>query len=294
MANPERRPGLRGALPRDENRNYPVLEHFLRPWEGPVRSSRAVAREQGFLTGGQLPPVPVTTDVDRASKVSNWPMYCNGPDPGNPTQIPHGIGDCTVAERAHSFSAQRVYAGYPEPVFLNTAIIERYGRWGGYVPGDPATDHGCDPTTVLRGCVTDGIPDAYGSLHKLVAWAAFGDPRNPQLMAQVLEAFGTVAIAGDITQAQESQFVAGQPWDVVPGSPDLGGHMFCLQRRGYGGSGINQVVTWGLLQRATQAFMGLRVREAYAVVSEDWISANGTTVQGLDMAALLNYMPSVG
>jgi hypothetical protein len=291
MANEQRRPGKRGANPRDERRNYPVLEHFLRPWEGPV-ASRVLPI--GALTTDQLPPVPATMDVDRASNVGDWPMYCNGPDPSNPPEIPDGVGDCTIAERCHSFSAQRVYAGFPEPSFHSSTVIQRYSQWGGYVLGDESTDNGCDPTVVLQGCVTEGIPDINGRSHRLAAWAAFGDPTNLQLMAQVLYTFGTVAIAGEIAQAQEDQFVNGQPWQYEQGSPDLGGHMFCLQRRAFGGTGINKVATWGELQAATRKFMRLQIREAYAVVSEDWLTANGTSVQGFDMGALLNFMPSVG
>jgi len=296
MANEQRRPGKRGALPRNEQRVYPVLEHFLQPWEGPLRSRVVRYGSSGgsYFSPDPLPPVPASQDVDRASKVGSWPMYCNGPDPSNPAQIPGGVGDCTIVERAHSFAAQRVYAGYPEPVFDNAVILERYGRWGGYRLGDPSTDHGCDPTVVLQGCVTDGITDTSGYTHKLAAWAALADPHNLQLIAQILDSLGTVAIAGDISQAQESQFVARQPWENVPGSPELGGHMFCLQRRRHGGAGINEVVTWGTLQPATQRFMRLLIREAYAVWSQDWISANGTSIQGLDMEALLNFMPDVG
>lgn len=291
MANNRNTPGRRGALPRDESRSYPVLEHFLRPWEGPVTGRYSA----GVFTSGQLPPVPDHVDVDRASKVGDWPMYCNGPDPSAPPQIrATGVGNCTIAERCHSFAAQRVYAGRPEPQFSAEAVLERYSRWGGYVLGSAATDHGCDPTVVLQGCVTDGITDTDGYTHKLVAWAALGDPLNAQLTAQILSTFGTVAFSGRITSAQDDQFLHGQPWEYVQDSTDLGGHMFCQQRRSVGGTGINQVVTWGKLQRVTRRFMRMQIHEAYAVVSEDWIGANGTTVQGLDLGALLNFMPHVG
>src|SRR5438105_1233697 len=122
MANPARIPGKRGARKPDPTRYVPTLEHYLRPWEGPVAA------------GVFLPPA--VGDIDRLTKVTDWPMYCNGPDPANPPEIPDGVGDCTIAEKAHSFAAMRVYAGFPEPSFASREIIAAYSACGGYVLGD--------------------------------------------------------------------------------------------------------------------------------------------------------------
>lgn len=279
MSNPTRTPGKRGALKPDPTRYVPTLEHYLRPWEGPIAA------------GVFLPPA--TGDIDRLTRVADFPMYCNGPDPANPPEIPDGVGDCTIAEKAHSFSAMRVYAGYDEPSFSSTEIIKAYSACGGYVLGDESTDNGCDPVTVFKYMQSTGLKDTSGYVHKIAGFAQFGDPQNLPLMAQVLNTFGSVALAIDCPQSAEDDFSNGTPWTYVPGSPSLGGHMICLQRRRVGGVGILECPTWGAWAAITRRFMVHQIQAAYAGVSEDFISANGTTIQGYDLEQLLTDSSAV-
>jgi hypothetical protein len=220
-------------------------------------------------------------------------MYCNGPDPANPPEIPDGVGDCTIAEKAHSFSAMRVYAGYPEPSFTSEEIIKAYSSCGGYVLGDESTDNGCDPVTVFKYMQKTGLTDTTGYTHKIAGFAQFGNPRNLYLMAQALETFGSVALAIDCPESAEEDFSNGQPWTYVPGSPSLGGHMICLQRRRVGGIGVLECPTWGLWADVTRRFMVNQIQAAYVGVSEDWISDNGTSVSGFDLEQLLADMNDV-
>jgi len=266
MANPDRVPGKKGALPRDPVRYVPILEHYLRPWEGPIKDT--------------LPPA--MGDIDRESKVKDWPMYLNDQ-----------LGSCTIAEKGHQFGAMRVYAGFPEPLFSEAEILTAYSAVSGYIPGDPFTDNGADPVTVLQRMSQVGLTDTTGHVHKVSGWAAFGDPRNASLMAQVLNTFGSVSIAFNCTQNFEEDFNAGLPVTYDPNSPSVGGHMVCLQRRSVGGVGVLQEITWGAIQRVTRRYNWHQVQDAYVVISEDWITANGTTVEGLDLEQLLADMGDV-
>jgi len=286
MANPDRVPGKKGVLWRDPERYVPVLEHYLLPYQGPLALKTAISQEA-------IPPVLPSQTIDRASLVSDWRMYCNGPDPSNPPQIPDGVGDCTIARAAHSFTAMSAYAGHPEPVFGNMEIIRAYSACGGYVLGDENTDNGCAEPDVSQFLVKTGLTDTSGKVHKYVAWAAFGDPSNLPLMAAALNTFGSVTVDIDCPQSAEDQFAQGVPWSYVAGSPIVGGHSIALQKRGSGYIGVEEVVTWGVLQRSTRGFCRHQIREAYIGISEDWIEANGTTIQGLDLAQLLADMPSV-
>ena len=185
------------------------------------------------------------------------------------------------------------YAGHPEPVFGNMEIIRAYSACGGYVLGDENTDNGCAEPDVSQFLVKTGLTDTSGKVHKYVAWAAFGDPSNLPLMAAALNTFGSVTVDIDCPQSAEDQFAQGVPWSYVAGSPIVGGHSIALQKRGSGYIGVEEVVTWGVLQRSTRGFCRHQIREAYIGISEDWIEANGTTIQGLDLAQLLADMPSV-
>jgi hypothetical protein len=282
MANPARVPGKRGANKPDPTRFVPTFEHYLRPWEGPVTTGPLRAA---------LPPA--FGDIDRRTRVPDFPMYCNGPDAANPPQIPDGVGDCTIAQQAHSFAAMRVYAGFDEPAFSSAEIIGVYSACGGYVLGDESTDNGCDPVTVYRHMQTTGLKDTTGYVHKIAGFAQFGDPTNFALMAQALQTFGSVGLAIDCPESAEEDFSSGQPWTYVPGSPSLGGHMICLQRRRVGGIGILECPTWGSWADVTRRFMRNQVQGAYVGVSEDWITANGTSITGFDLQQLLADMGDV-
>jgi len=284
VANETRTPGKHGVIPRDPGRYVPFVEHYLRPWEGQLAPGPRSQYPDRLAAGatGTIPPVLATETVDRASKITDWRMYLNDQ-----------LGDCTIARAAHSFDAQRVYAGYQPAVFSDHVIVSTYSACGGYVPGDPSTDNGCQEPDVLKHLSTVGMTDEAGYTHKLAGWAAFKDPTDLGLMAAALNTFGTVVVDIAVQQAQEDQFSAGQPWQYVPGSPLLGYHSIAFQLRGVGYTGVYEMVTWGLLQRATRMFCHHQIKEAYLPVSADFIQANGVTVQGMDLVQLLADMPGV-
>jgi hypothetical protein len=289
MANPARTPGKHGYLPPDPDRFVPTFEHYLRTFEQ-LKPPQAV-QDHLLAQAAVLPPV--FGDIDRESLVPDWPMYCNGPDAGNPPASPNGVGDCTIAAPAHFFAAQRVYAGYPLPVFDDSAIISAYSAVSGYDPSTGANDNGADPVTVLNYLKTTGLQDANGNPHRIAGFARFAQPSNYQLMASALEVFGTLYVAIDCRQAQQDQFANGEPWQYVKGSPDDGGHMICFQRRRASGVGIWEAITWGAVQRTTLNFIHRQVMEVYAVVSEDWVRACGTAISGFDLYQLLSDMSGV-
>jgi hypothetical protein len=279
VANPNHVPGKRGLLPRDTSRPMLRLEDYV---------------GAGGIRTASLPPVPLSADVDRASRVSDWPMYCNGPDPENATCCPgspDGCGDCFWAMGAHAVLAWTTYAGVPPVTIPAASVIKGYSSTG-YDPQTGENDNGTEPTQGFDYLRTTGLTDAAGKAHKIVAVAAFGDPSDEELLGQVLSTFGSVPLAVNLQQAQEDQFGDGQPWTYVPGSPDIGGHMICLQRRATG-TDILKDVTWGTLWETNKAFQRNQVADAYAVVTEDWIAANGTTVEGLNLQQLLADMPAV-
>ena len=266
-------PGKFGRLPRDTTRFAPTLEDYLRV--------HPVTKASG------LEPVGPEDDVDRATKVTTWPMYCNGPDPGNPPAAPDGCGDCTFAEAAHAFTALGVYAGKPQVLFDDAAVLTGYSDVSGYDPATGDNDNGCQMQDVLAYLRTEGLVDTKGHTHKVIAYAALEHPGDIQLLSQVLKTFGYAYLGIDCPVSAQDQFGDG-PWTYVPGSPILGGHCIGLHRRQPYGSrvGVFDLATWGALQPATIGFLQTYVTEAWAVVTQDWIEASGSSCDGIALGQL--------
>ena len=263
-----RQAGKYGRLRPDPARPRLTLERYLDP--------------RAALTRRGLPPVPLATDVDRASAVQSWPVYLNDQ-----------LGDCTIAAVGHMYGAWTQYAGAGEALFTDDQVQAVYSRVGGYVPGDPSTDNGCVMQDVLADQQQTGITDQAGKLHQVAGYAAFGNPADEVLLGQVLDVFGTVYVGINVQQQMEAEFASQRPWTWDPSAQSVGGHAICLQRRLGSGDAPLEYVTWGALQPATVNFQANAAEEAWAVVTQDWLQANGTTVEGLDLQQLLADMADV-
>jgi len=175
-----------------------------------------------------------------------------------------------------------------EVTIAQSSVIQAYSAVSGYDPETGANDNGAQMQDVCAYWKQTGVGG-----HKIAGYAAFGDPTDLTLMRQVLNTFGTVYLGINCPYSALDQFDAGQPWSYVSGSPIDGGHAIPLQQVVTAQIGIYHVVTWGRLQRATISFMEHYVEEAWCVVSQDWIDANGTTIEGLDLTRLLSDMQYV-
>lgn len=244
-------PGKYGALPRDRF-DLPRFEDYL----------------------SDLPSVPAGP-VDRASRVTQWPMYLNDT-----------IGDCTIAGMAHSIGAMSVYSGHSEVLFSDDVIQSAYSAVSGYDPATGANDNGATLAAVCQHMTTTGMTDTTGKVHKLAGWAEIENFREYDVMRAALYTFGTVYLAYNLPQSAEDQFANGEPFTPVEGSPIIGGHCIVLQRDSLGTDEYDPV-TWGSLWKMNRAFHWDYCVEAVALVSNDWIRANGTDVNGLNLNELL-------
>jgi hypothetical protein len=101
--------------------------------------------------------------------------------------------------------------------------------------------------------------------------------------------FGSAAVGLAFPASAMTQFNQNRPWDVVRNDGGIeGGHRVTLV--GYDSSYL-YVLTWNRVQKVTQAFWNAYIAsqggEAWATVSEDWISAaSGTDPEGVDKYAL--------
>src|ERR1051326_7188346 len=143
-------------------------------------------------------------------------------------------------------------------------------------PGSPA-DNGMDIQTLLEYLVKHGGPDGV----KAVAFAKV-DYTNQAELDTALAIFGGVWTGVQVTQANQQEFAAGQPWSYDPTSPVVGGHS--VLSGGYR-TGDIRFITWGAETDFTWTFVDHQVEEAWVVI---WPEHLGTAQfeAGIDRAAL--------
>lgn len=218
-----------------------------------------------YLTSA-LPPAP--PEHDYTAKVTAWGMM------GNDT-----VGDCTVAAAGHEVEAWTAYATQEHEV-TTAEVLAAYSAITGYDPARPETDQGAFCLDVLKYWRSHGIAG-----HMIGSFVAV-DPTRADELATALWLFGSVYLGLDLPVSAKSQAI----WDVPAGGPvgdgapgSWGGHAVCLQAYDADGAVI---VTWGETRRVTWAFLATYCSEAYALLSPDWFSTDGTAPSGFDWETL--------
>ncbi|HVH85479.1 MAG TPA: hypothetical protein VM912_02060, partial [Terriglobales bacterium] len=157
-------------------------------------------------------------------------------------------------------------------------VIAAYSAVAGYVLGDMSTDNGAAITDFLAWWQSTGLAG-----HKIDGWVAV-DYTNPLHLRQAIYLFGGIDVGVQIPNVAMDQFSNGKAWDLVPDDGGIdGGHSVPVL--GYGRAGFT-CVTWGKLREMTNAWVTQYLDEAYALVSMEWLDANGEAPNHLDIAAL--------
>lgn len=221
-----------------------------------------------YINVGALPPIPSV--IDWTTKVPSWPMFLNDQ-----------LGCCVIAAMAHQEEADSAQNG-KEVSIVDNDILTAYEAVGGYVPGNPATDQGCDPTVALNYWRQTGIAG-----NKIGAFASV-DPTNAPMVAAAMFLFGGLFVGLALPISAQNQTL----WDVVgdgktgnsaPGS--WGGHMVYLPARRV----ANQyaVVTWGEVLGMTEAFLAAySFQQTYAVIPAAWLNGSQTAPSGVNLTQL--------
>jgi hypothetical protein len=211
-----------------------------------------------------VPPAPVEAFYHQ--KVQTWPMYENDT-----------LGDCVPAASCHMIEQWTEYAGaFVEPT--DAQAIAAYSAIGGYVPGDPSTDNGCDMLTACNYWRQSGIAG-----HKIAAFISI-DPTNLSELRTAIYLFGNVYLGIQLplsAQNQSKWTVEGTTGDNAPGS--WGGH--CIPLVGYNPD-IFMCVTWGAELNMATDYPPTYADEAYAILTHDWIKKNGEAPSGFDLTQL--------
>ena len=221
-----------------------------------------------------LPPPPAKRAWEYAVKTP-WQMFKND-----------AISNCVIAAIFHWIMAATANTGKPA-TFTDELAVSTYSAITGYDPsqtdayGNNPTDQGTAWTNALAYWKEFGIIDANGTVHKILGWGSIG--LTLLELNQGLNVFGGLLIGTAVTASMEQQFAAGQNWNA----PFAGGvvGMHGIPRLGFGREG-ESVITWGA---EAQGDLNLcqNYDEAYAVATDDFISAQGKSPSGFDLPALV-------
>jgi len=219
-----------------------------------------------------LPPPPAAFGHEDVIGHDAWGML------GNKT-----AGDCVFAGGAHETMLLNMEVGNAIP-FTDASVLSDYSAVTGYDPSNPATDQGTNVQDAANYRRTTGLLDAKGNRHKVAASLGL-TPGNVSHLWQALYLFDIVGIGLQLPASAMDQFEAGQPWDVVEGSPIEGGHYVPMIAK----RDMLYVVTWGKTQPMTLRFFSTFCDEARTYLSQEAI-VNQKSPDGFDYATLQQAM----
>jgi hypothetical protein len=230
-----------------------------------------------------LPAPPASCDYSAKATKALSEMYLN-----------NQLGDCVIAGIGHVVGVLTGNAG-KQALYSNAQIIALYSAIGGYIPGHPNTDNGCDEQTALNYWQHNGAPKGE---HQIAGWLAVNgaDPVEYRTALWLFENlyFG-LELPDKWVNPEPTQ--PGFTWDVA-GPPDPNnGH--CIVGVGYTSKGV-RICTWGMLGQLTDAAIAKYATktgegELYTVVSHDALArATQKAPNGFDWSQLLADFDSMG
>lgn len=226
-----------------------------------------------------LPAPP--SDCGYTSQITDW-----GGALGNDF-----VGDCTTACACHQILQWTNYTGKPIVPTAKQALAA-YSAITGYNPNDPTTDQGAFISDVLKYWEAKGIAG-----HKIAAFVSV-NPKNQTEIKQAIQLFGNVSIGIGLPISAQRPVLGenGLPcWSVPDGGPvgdgapwTWGGHnvpglAYGVDKDGNGGLLVN---TWGQLYDVTWDFITAYSDEIWAMITPDWIAANGLAPSGFNITQL--------
>jgi hypothetical protein len=245
--------------------------HKLKLGKGDARHDPRTLLLASYVTLA-LPAPPASFDLT-AKVGSSWGMMDNDQ-----------IGDCTCAAAGHLIMEWTANAGKKMVTPADKQIVAAYSAITGYNPATGANDNGAQEVDVLNYWRQTGIAS-----HKIGAYMAL-EPANHNHIMDSVYIFEGCYIGVQLPISAQGQTQNHQPWSVPPGGTtgsgkpgSWGGHAIPVVA--YDARGVT-VVTWGALQVMTWGFWEAYCDEAYAIVSNDYITGKKKTSEGFSMQQL--------
>ena len=229
-----------------------------------------------ILSSFGAPPV-VSAPFKDAVKTP-WGMYLND-----------SLGDCVCAFAAHALLLRTSNAGTPV-VATDDDVLKLYEAVGHYVPGNPSTDQGCNESDLCQYLIDVGFL-GHKSLATAPVVAGVMTANSIDNLKWACQVFVGVQLGVNLPGSAETQFDAGQPWDVGGDESIEGGHSVGMV--GYDAQHA-YLTTWGAVQPATWAWISKFTEEAHIDLFMDAIRASGTTPAGFGPLTMARDLQALG
>ncbi len=227
-----------------------------------------------------LPPIPAGSFGHMNMVTSSWGMLMNDT-----------LGCCVIAgaEHEHMLWGAESYLG--QPIFNNACTVKNYEAIGGYQPGHPETDQGCDMLHAAQMRMHTGILDASGQRHFIGAALELDCTPGHLNMDQFWYAawlFDGLGLGIQVTKSWERDFADGKPWDGADYNINdvVGGHYVpVMAREDDNGQFSADVVTWGQHHPITVSGLQASAMTVLVYVTQEKLH-NGVDMEGLGWADL--------
>lgn len=240
----------------------------------PKAAPRAIDLDSLKLGKKPARPGAIRLAYNRYAKVPNLPTpptdfgHYGLVDPNWGILMNDQLGCCVISGGEHETMMLVKEAGGTAS-FDDKSTVINYSIIGHY-DGTPETDQGSDMEYAARIRRKQGLLDANGNHHKIVAYTAVAY-NNLAELAVTTFLYGATGLGVIVTEAQMEQFAAGQPWDYVANSKELGGHYVPIVGRK---DGLFYIVTWGKLHPVQPRFIVEQADEAVVCFSEEGMIKN--------------------
>ena len=200
--------------------------------------------------------------------------------------------DCTIAQvghcdLTHEWRSRKDYSPVTDEAILR--MFKETGREQGL--GD---NEGRYNELVLQYWARTGLQQPDGTMQKILGYAVvdYTDLDESRAAGRI---FGGTCNSVGLPERALHQLNNGQRWSLQagPGSLAIGSWgyhaMFGPAWNSYG----QLYMTWGDRQQATKAWFKQFTVEQFVVVTEDWLNAEGLTIHGMNLDALLSDLGEV-
>lgn len=201
-------------------------------------------------------------------------------------------GDCVFAGAAHeTMMWNKLRGGVDVPMSTENVLLD-YSDVTGFDPDDPSTDQGTYMLDGLKYRQKTGIRDAAGERHKIIAYVEL-EPGNFEQAIQATYVFGAIGIGFLVPDTIWEQWDNGEYFDVLdPNASLIGGHYVPSVGSRNSAARIT-IITWGRRWQMTKRFYETYVDEAWAMLSEEQIRADGGGIHGLDIEKLKEDLAAI-
>lgn len=226
-----------------------------------------------------LPPPP--DSANWYANVPAWGMLANDQ-----------VGDCVEAAVMHQIYQNLCYTRPGEalaPTDVDTLGL--YSAVTGYVPGNESTDQGTyvlGPGGMMEYWHTHGV--SYGGRVDQVSAYLQVSTTRPVEWRQSISLFGSLLTGILVPTSIAESSVVPPVWSDASGDI-AGGHEILLVGYETSPDGVlYDLVSWGNLYRATEAFLLAACDEMVVAYDPDFVNASGVNAVGVNEATLLADM----